>query len=215
MDAICTWPEMTEGYCKRYLPTRRRNGNVIRYNIDLQQLSLRKDSARRQAEAGATVAKCSLLLSCHHGHIPCLIAAATCALFRVLPRASRSLLQAMATIGKAFARLFSGGGTGGLSSGVGLLRAEFNLVCQVEVTIDVKGGDIQAADCSLLAWEAHILPPPLDILVSFAQRIGPAALLHPEVGGAARSPRGGSHHRCEGRRHPGCHHGLRQSVAGG
>ena len=35
---------MTEGYCKRYLPTRRRNGNVIRYNIDLQQLSLRKVS---------------------------------------------------------------------------------------------------------------------------------------------------------------------------
>ena len=39
-----TWPEMTEGYCKRYLPTRRRNGNVIRYNMGLQQLSLRKVS---------------------------------------------------------------------------------------------------------------------------------------------------------------------------
>lgn len=48
--------------------------------------------------------------------------------------AGRSLFQAMATIGQAFARLFSGAGTGGLSSG-GLLRAEFNLVRQAFMAV--------------------------------------------------------------------------------
>eukprot|EP00435_Cladocopium_sp_Y103_P031611 s1802_g8.t1 len=67
-----------------------------------------------------------------------LLQPATCFVFSPVigaATASRSLFQAMATIGQAFARLFSGGGTGGLSSGVGLLRAEFNLVRQAFMAV--------------------------------------------------------------------------------
>jgi len=50
--------------------------------------------------------------------------------------ASRSVFQAVATTGHAVARLFSGGtGTGGLSGGFSLLRAEFNMARQAFMSV--------------------------------------------------------------------------------